>query len=313
MRVLKLKSFITSFLRFALFSILPFHTSGRLGASINLFDGEELLLDLIYSVRSEVDYLSVVYQDTGHWGENHANPHLARFLSDLKSLGLIDEFFLWDKSARPLNVNEFNSLDMLKREKGLELARENGCSHFLNLDNDELYTRRGLRYMKRIMMRSSGIKFDYSVLRHLQYYRNASLILKNKEQEYVMGIFPIKRDTAFEYAAESRFPIDPGRKISGSKVIEFWRFEVCMHHMSYVRKDIRTKLVSSHARDGNLPILEKIVERYETYAFPQQAYWGHGLEVELKRIRPKVSLKYFESDAFEKYVSGNDLGNIIQS
>ena len=88
-----------------------------------------------------------------------------------------------------------------------------------------------------------------------------------------MGIFPIKEGTHFAYGAESPFPIDPGRKISGSKIIEFWRFEVCMHHLSYVRKDIRTKLLSAHARKGNLPVLDKIVDRYENYAFPQAGFW----------------------------------------
>ena len=311
-RISRFKSFFISCVRFLKILISPSRPHGRLGASINLFDGEELLLDLILSVRAEVDFLSVVFQEKGHWGESSADPALPSFLNELKSIGLLDEVFFWSIESIPLGVDEFNSLDMIKREKGLELAREAGCTHFLNLDNDELYTTSGLKYMKKVMMNSRGLKADYSVLRHVQYYKDSSLILKNKEQEYVMGIFPIKRDTNFVYGAKSPFPIDPGRKISGSKIIEFWRFEVCMHHLSYVRRDIRTKLLSAHAREGNLPVLAEIVDRYENYAFPQTGLWGHGMEVELKKIRPKISIKYFVDDSFTRFASGEGISEIIK-
>lgn len=264
-------------------------------------------------MRDEVDFLSVVFQETGHWGETSANPALPSFLKELKSIGLVDEVFFWNEGILPSGVEEFNTLDMVKREKGLELARQAGCTHFLNLDNDELYTTSCLKYMKKVMMNSRRLEPDYSVLRHLQYYKDSSLILKSKEQEYVMGIFPIKEDTHFVYRAESPFPIDPGRKIRGSKIIEFWRFEVCMHHLSYVRKDIRTKLLSAHAREGNLPELAKIVNRYENYSFPQTGFWGHGMEVELRKIRPKISIKYFAQDAFARFVSGEEITSIVNN
>lgn len=311
-RFSRVKSFLVSCIRFLKVSISPRRPHGRLGASINLFDGEELLLDLILSVRAEVDFLSVVFQEKGHWGETSANPALPSFLNELKSVGLLDEVFFWSDETIPPGVEEFNSLDMVKREKGLELARQAGCTHFLNLDNDELYTTSDLKYMKKVMMSSRGLGADYSVLRHLQYYKDSSLILKNKEQEYVMGIFPIKAGSHFTYGAKSPFPIDPGRKISGSRIIEFWRFEVCMHHLSYVRKDIRTKLLSAHARKGNLPVLAKIVDRYENYSFPQTGFWGHGLEVELKKIRPKISIKHFIDDSFARFASGEGVSEIIE-
>jgi hypothetical protein len=311
-RIARFGSFLKSALRFSFFSIIRVGPKGKLGASINLFDGEELLLDLIYSVRSEVDYLSVVFQESGHWGETKAHPCLSSFLFELKNEGLIDELYLWCSSVSPSDVEQFNSLDMLKRQKGLELARDNDCTHYLNLDNDELYTKRGLRYMKRVMMSKFGTRYDYSVLRHLQYYKNASYIRRKKEQEYVMGIFPIKDLAQFEYGAQSEYPIDPGRKISGSKVVEFWRYEVCMHHLTYVRSDIRTKLISAHSRDGNLLALERIIQRYENYTFPQTGYWGHGLEVELKRVKPKISTIHFESNSFEKFASGMAIKEITQ-
>lgn len=311
-RALRFFSFARAVLRFSSSRIARGSISGKLGASINIFDGEELLLDLIYSVRKEVDYLSVIYQSVGHWGNNLANPHLLTFLHSLKEAGLVDEVYEWKTNGAASGVEEFNSLDMQKREKGLELARDNGCTHFLNLDNDELYTNSDLTYMKRVMMGKKGRSVDYSVLRHFQYYKSSGLILKHKEQEYVMGIIPIRAETKFEYGVFSPFPIDPGRKVLGKKIIEFWRFEVCMHHLSYVRKDIRTKLVSAHARDGNLLALDKITDRYQNYKYPERGFWGHGIEVELKKIKPRVSLSFFENDAFARFEQGESLKSILR-
>lgn len=311
-RLLRGLSFLIALVRFSRFGIFPKESFGKLGSSINIFDGEELLLDLIYSVRSEVDYLSVVYQQRGHWGETYANPHLSRFLAELKKVGLVDEVYEWNDVQKPGDISEFNSLDMQKRQIGLDLALNNGCTHFLNLDNDELYSVSSLKYMKKIMMRPAANFADYSVLRHLQYYRHPFLIRKRKEQEYVLGIFPISKTTKFEYGVRSRFPIDPGRKIAGDKVIEFWRFEACMHHFSYVRRDIRPKLLSAHAREGNLRLIDKVVERYDGYEFPQLALYADGHEVELKKIKTVVSTKHFENDSFELFSKGQSLKQILE-
>jgi hypothetical protein len=163
--------------------------------------------------------------------------------------------------------------------------------------------------MKRIMMNPKS-SWDYSVLRHLQYYKNPSLVKSDREEEYIMGIFPIFPTTEFAHGADSRFPIDPARKIQGERILEFSRFEVCMHHLSYVRKDIGKKLLSSQARSGNIGTFDQIVTRYENYEYPQSGLWAHGVEIELKQIRPKIILKYYESDAYFHYSTGVPLREI---
>ena len=64
----------------------------RLGVSYNIFDGEELLEGSIKQIRSEVDYISVVYQTVSNFG-NPCNTDLVPLLERLKSEGLIDELF----------------------------------------------------------------------------------------------------------------------------------------------------------------------------------------------------------------------------
>lgn len=306
----KVKSRILSLNRFLNDFLFRSDHEGKLGATLNIFDGEELLLDLLVSIRKEVDFVSIVFQEVGHWGDLRADSHLRDFLRSLKNLGMIDEVIDWTPKNAASNEYLFHTMDVEKRQAGLKLAQENGCTHFIVLDNDEFYTRKQFRYMKRIMMRSNS-KWDYSVLRHLQYYKNTNLIKREREEEYVMGIFRIDQSTEFRYGAESKFPIDPARKIEGESVLEFSRFEVCMHHLSYVRKDIRKKLLASQARTGNQESLNQIISRYESFRYPQRGIWAHGVEIDLKKIRPHIHLKYYEADAYSRYTNGEPLQKLL--
>ena len=55
----------------------------KLGVSYNVFDGEELLESSIKSIRSEVDYISVVYQTVSNFG-NQCSEELIPLLNRLK-------------------------------------------------------------------------------------------------------------------------------------------------------------------------------------------------------------------------------------
>ena len=54
----------------------------KLGVSYNLFDGEELLEGSIKQIRSEVDYISVVYQEVSNFGES-CDKNLLIFFSSI--------------------------------------------------------------------------------------------------------------------------------------------------------------------------------------------------------------------------------------
>ena len=66
-----------------------------LGASYNIFDGEELLEGSIKSIRDKVDYVSVVYQNVSNFN-NNASENLDVVLKKLKDEKLIDELLLID-------------------------------------------------------------------------------------------------------------------------------------------------------------------------------------------------------------------------
>ena len=43
----------------------------KLSASINFFNGEELLWQAVVHIRPLVEHLSIVYQKTSNWGGSH--------------------------------------------------------------------------------------------------------------------------------------------------------------------------------------------------------------------------------------------------
>src|SRR5262249_21123885 len=107
-----------------------------LSASINLFDGHELLAPLVASLRDQVAHLSVVYQTVSFWG-NAAADTLWSSIEALVRDGRIDDVRHYDGSAR-LGWSA-KEQEAEKRTLGLELARNAGATHYLSLDVDEFY------------------------------------------------------------------------------------------------------------------------------------------------------------------------------
>ena len=63
----------------------------KLGIAYNLFDGEELLKDSILSIRENVEYITVIYQNISNFG-HESQSNLLEMLSKLKEEKLIENF-----------------------------------------------------------------------------------------------------------------------------------------------------------------------------------------------------------------------------
>ena len=118
----------------------------KLGVSYNLFDGEELLESSIKSIRTNVDFISVVYQTVSNFG-NPCNEELEPLLESLHKEGLIDELFEY----RP-NINKGGHYNEIrKRNIGLTLSEGDGCTHHMAMDSDEFYTDEQFKHMKNVI------------------------------------------------------------------------------------------------------------------------------------------------------------------
>jgi hypothetical protein len=252
----------------------------KLGVSYNLFDGEELLEYSIASIKPNVDYISVVMQEVSNHGAQ-CNPGLLQYLKDLKDKNIINDICIYKPtfSGDPLqaSLNE-----TYKRNVGLELSKRNNCTHHMSMDTDEFYTNDQFRYMKSKIEKEN---LDTGFCQHCQYYKDSIYILKNKEQEYVPTIEKIHPTTKYIYKEKPSVPTDPTRQTTNTKQYLFNRNEVEMHHMSFVRKNIKRKLDNSSCRRHFTESqIEKITEYYKNWKFPQPAMWAGGNLLEVIKV-----------------------------
>ena len=251
----------------------------KLGIAYNLFDGEELLEYSIKSIRDNVDFISVIYQEVSYHG-NKCSEDILEFLITLKDRGLIDEVHLF-KPNLGLNpsINETN-----KRNIGLHISRKNDCTHHMSIDTDEFYTDEQFKFMKDTMLNGD---YDSGACQHCQYYKDSIYMIKDKENEYVTTIEKIHDFTQYVFAINYPVIVDPTRKTNNIKYKIFNRFEVEMHHMSYVRKDIKKKLLNSSARVNMTPNqIDIITDTYNNWVYPELAVWGNLKKevIEIPRI-----------------------------
>lgn len=209
----------------------------KLGVSYNLFDGEELLPAAIRSIRKEVDFVTVVYQDVSNFGERHATG-LRDMLSELKREGLVDSIVPYepDLTRKPF-VNEHR-----KRVIGVEESRRHGCTHHLDLDVDEFY--RADEFARaRDFIYANGI-CNSAV--HFLYYINSPRWRLEDCRYYVPFIFRIPRHVPSGCGEYFPCVVDLTRVLrSDGRFYVFRRDEIAMHHMSTIRRNMDRKYRNS--------------------------------------------------------------------
>jgi glycosyltransferase involved in cell wall biosynthesis len=235
----------------------------KLGIAYNLFDGEELLLDSLKCVRESADYICVIYQNVSNWGEENS-PEVVEHLKKLYKEKWIDDVFLYTPQLKvSAHVNEIT-----KRNIGLQKCREHGCDVFSCMDADELYIP---EEYQNVLSKFYTSDFDACVCQMLTYYKTKEYVLEPPENYYVSLFYKIKEESKFQF---TNFPylIDPTRRISSKNVWAVPRDFIQMHHLSYVRNDLKKKLMNSSARINFKPEqLDFIVDYFENWDYSKPA------------------------------------------
>jgi len=239
----------------------------KLGISYNIFDGEELLEGSIKQIRQHVDYISVVYQTISNFG-NPCNTELVPLLERLKSEGLVDEIFEYNPKIN--KGGHFNEIQ--KRNIGLALSQGVGCTHHMSMDSDEYYITSEFENLKKTMEEGD---YDSSYCQMQTYYKTWEYNLDPPEEYYVSLIFKIKNDSNYVIGAPAPVLVDPTRRMYPStNPIILERKDIQMHHGSYIRNDIKTKLTNSSASINFNKDIDKIVEHYNNWKYPEKVLWG---------------------------------------
>ena len=238
----------------------------KIGVTYNLFNGEELLEGSIRCIRDSVDYIGVVYQLVSNWG-NKANENLLPLLNDLINKKLIDEIYEYKPN---LKIDGKNN-ELIKRNIGLDMARNVGCEYHMTMDSDEFYIKDEFESMKKIVIEGN---YDTSACQMITYYKEPIYILDPLEEYYVTLLHKVNKEA--KYILNTPFPVvvDPSRKTKPGKIKIFKRDEIQMHHMSYIRKDIKSKINNASSKVNFRDKINFLIDYYNNWKYPNDVYIG---------------------------------------
>ena len=231
----------------------------KLGVYYNFFDGEELLTDSIKSIRDNVDHIIVIGQEVSNHG-NPCNPDNKDLMTDLFNQGLIEEC-LFDYEPNLSEHPHFN--EIAKRNYGLKICKEKGCTHVLGMDADEFYIPKEFKSAKEQIIEDN---FDSTACCLKTYFKKPIYQIHPPEKYYVPFIQEIKKKAKYELHYNYNVTVDPTRRMSfvPQRFHLFDDRKICMHHMSFVRKNIRTKLMNSSAKE-NFTDIDRYVKRFNEW------------------------------------------------
>jgi hypothetical protein len=200
----------------------------KLAAIYNVWDGDEHLKGSMECLKAHVDLFVIVYQHVSNFGEYYM-PNFRQYSTEVET-----NYIKYDPKIGHGSLNE-----KAKRNKGIDYARDRGCTHFLTIDCDEYYEDFGA--CKKLYIDSG---YEGSVCKMYTYFKRPTLRFENPDNYYVPFIH--KLDKWIE-SGQPGYPfyVDPTRRINTDDVIEL---PIFMHHFSWVRNDIERKIRNSTAK-----------------------------------------------------------------
>jgi hypothetical protein len=204
-------------------------------ASINFWDSGELLPFAVQNWHKLGIDVIIVYSDKSNYFKHADNTEY------LKSPQFKDCIIV-QHEPRP----GWSPMDneRSKRQAGLTKARESGFTHIITADCDEFYEPFQVDY-----------EADGTVVQCQTYFKLPTLTI-GLDRTLVPFVHKITPNLA--YAFNTRYPfafdgtgirIDPTRQFNISRGVTF-NGEIIMHHLSWCRVDVETKIKNSTARNN---------------------------------------------------------------
>jgi hypothetical protein len=178
----------------------------------------------------------------------------------LKKIGLVDE--LVEFKGNMAKYSREQECD--KRNEGIELLKQRGCTHYCNIDSDEFYDTEQFKYAKK-MINKYGWGITY--WSYINYVFDFSHYIVYPFKPYVNGINSTFFKFTFNDAGNGK-PTDPTRRVHSPTGLGCHTFEsgITMAHAAWVRKDIRKKLENWSAKDFfPKELITKAVNVYENW------------------------------------------------
>lgn len=270
----------------------------KLGVAYIVFDGVELLESSIKQIRSHVDWISVIYQETSWFGIPLPKEDLG-ILRGLLSSKLIDDLSLYS-SFTPLkrtdsgSINTSKEYERSKRNRGLFLSLGQGCTHYLCMDADEFYLGHEFAKAKDEIIKKG---YESTAVRFLNYVKVPTLH-RGLDSNYVPFICKISADSRMTNGFFVK--CDPTRGIANRSKNShaFDPSFIKMHHMETVRKRLDLKYKSTTRRffdrtqiDSLVQNIRNISEESTIFSFNKVIYPGLG-QISLTKCSNEFDIPY---------------------
>lgn len=218
----------------------------KLAVTISVWaDTIDLLPHAINNWLPVVDGVIVIWSNQSNYFQHRDDCYLFTIGDHDKKV----KFFQYEPNGK----FDVHSNETLKRNYGIDKARELGFTHVIVSDADEFYFQHEVEQCKNIFMLDPTVKGLVCPLK--VYIKTPHLVCD--DHTLVPFITQIERDTKvgnfksfpFAYDDQGNAHIDPTRRFNYSKGIQFID-DVFMHHYSHVRKDMNLKIENSSARNN---------------------------------------------------------------
>lgn len=224
----------------------------RLASIIICWDDYELLNLAADNMRPVVDQVIIIYSHRSNYGELSVPP--------------VDAFpgyalaFQWEPDLKRQPVDNERG----KRNFGLQKARELGFTHFILSDSDELYDQS--QFLDEYMRFQIEPELNGLVCATKVYFRSPTLTIG---LDVTLVPFIQKLTPTLQHKFNAQYPfafdkngirIDPTRQLNINSGVK-WS-PIVMHHLSYIRKDLKKKVRNSTAR-ANIERSTTLIDDYK--------------------------------------------------
>lgn len=215
----------------------------KLCAIYNVWDDWDLLHYSVKNIYPLVDGVIVVASTKSNYGEVSEIPERVKW-TNLSGLN-ISLYVREPQFTHPMNS------ETDKRNYGLQVAKNEGYTHFLTCDSDEFYNPQ--EFMKAKERFNLEPELDGLVCQLQCYFKRPTLTIgiESTRVPFIHKLTPtIKHEfnRHYPFAWEGRdIRIDPTRSLNINSGVQFTT-EVTMHHMSHIRKDYAKKIRNSTAK-----------------------------------------------------------------
>ncbi len=253
----------------------------KLGVAYIVFDGIELLEHSIRQIRPHVDHINVIYQNHSWFGTPISKEDLIK-LKSLTSARLIDELTLFNDFS-PIRVKNHQGImkakgyERTKRQLGLSITLNRGCTHYLCMDVDEFYKSEEFAKAKSEII-SKG--YDQTAVRLINYV-NVPIVHRGYDSIRVPFICRIDRSTKMTPSFFVKCDPTRGLTSASKNKHEFAPSIITMHHMETVRKnltlkyDSTTRAVFARARTSELvDSIKNVNEKSSNFSFKKIIFPG---------------------------------------